>query len=187
VPAAYAEGTSTRLRNPLEATAIAEAIVARLSDSTYDDRTFGVVVLQGTGQVALIQDLLHERVPAAVWEQRKLRVGTPPDFQGDGRHVMFASMVVAATPRAVTAMEWQRRFNVAASRAQDQMWLFHSVTLDALSTSDLRYSHSHTCCTRRRLTRRHDLKTSPTTPHTRRSTRSSNNAPSTGSVLAATM
>jgi len=32
----------------------------------------------------------------------------------------------------------ERRFNVAASRARDQMWLFHSVTRDELSSSCLR-------------------------------------------------
>ena len=32
----------------------------------------------------------------------------------------------------------ERRFNVAASRARDQMFLFHSVTVNDLSESDLR-------------------------------------------------
>jgi very-short-patch-repair endonuclease len=74
------------------------------------------------------------------WERRRLRVGTPPDFQGDERDVVFLSMVVADRRRAVTAREWQRRFNVAASRGRDQMWLFHSVTPGLLSPVDLRRS-----------------------------------------------
>lgn len=140
VTGAYAEGTSTRLRNPLEAEAIVDAVVSCLEDPAYDGKTLGVVVLQGTGQIAMLLDLLHSRLPAAAWEQRRLRVGSPPDFQGDERDVIFLSMVVADPPRAVTMLEWQRRFNVAASRARDQMWLFHSVSLDALSPTDLRRS-----------------------------------------------
>ena len=33
----------------------------------------------------------------------------------------------------------RQRFNVATSRAQDQLWLFYSATLDVLSPSCMRY------------------------------------------------
>jgi very-short-patch-repair endonuclease len=140
VSGAYTDGTATRLRNPLEAEAIVDAVRACCTDPAYEDKTFGVVVLQGTGQVRLIDDLLTAALPTAEGEHRRLRVGSPPDFQGDERDVMFVSMVIAERKPAVTHREWQRRFNVAASRARDQMWLFHSVTLDVLSPSDLRKS-----------------------------------------------
>ena len=39
----------------------------------------------------------------------------------------------------------QRRFNVAASRAQDQMWLFHSVATNDLSESCLRRKFLEYC------------------------------------------
>jgi very-short-patch-repair endonuclease len=100
----------------------------------------GVVVLQGTGQVQLLHRLLLERIDPKAWEERRLRVGTPPDFQGDERDVIFVSLVVAEKRAAITGTEWQRRFNVAASRARDQMWLFYSVGLDQLTTIDLRSS-----------------------------------------------
>ncbi len=140
VAGALTDGSSTRLRNPLEAEALVERLVACLADPAYEDLTFGVVVLQGSGQVRLVEDLLQQRVSPEEWERRRLRVGTPPDFQGDERDVVFLSMVVADRRRAVTAREWQRRFNVAASRGRDQMWLFHSVTPDLLSPADLRRS-----------------------------------------------
>ena len=140
VTGAFSEGSSTRLRNPVEAQALVEKVLACLEDPAYEDRTFGVVVLQGSGQVRLIEDLLQQRVSPEEWESRRLRVGTPPDFQGDERDVMFLSMVIADRRRAVTAREWQRRFNVAASRGRDQMWLFHSVAPDVLSPADLRRS-----------------------------------------------
>ncbi|HEX6871343.1 MAG TPA: AAA domain-containing protein, partial [Micromonosporaceae bacterium] len=99
-----------------------------------------VVVLQGTGQVQVLHQKLLERVEPKEWERRRLRVGTPPDFQGDERDVVFVSMVIAEKRTALTSTEWQRRFNVAASRAKDQLWLFHSVGMDHLSANDLRAS-----------------------------------------------
>jgi very-short-patch-repair endonuclease len=134
------EGSSTRLRNPVEAEAVVSQIERCVTDPAYQGRTFGVVVLQGTGQVQLIHQMLLERVEPKEWQRRRLRVGTPPDFQGDERDVVFLSMVIAEKRAAVTGTEWQRRFNVAASRAKDQLWLFHSVGSEDLSTVDLRAS-----------------------------------------------
>jgi very-short-patch-repair endonuclease len=140
VEGATTEGSSTRLRNKVEAEAVVAQVEACLADPAYAGRTFGVVVLQGTGQVQLLHQMLLERVEPKEWEQRRLRVGSPPDFQGDERDVIFVSMVIGERRPAVTGTEWQRRFNVAASRAKDQMWLFHSVGLEQLSTADLRAS-----------------------------------------------
>lgn len=142
VPGAPSEGSSARLHNLAEAEAIIEAVEQCLVDPAYDDKTFGIVVLQGQAQVDVIRNELIKRIPSDVLEERRLRVGTPPDFQGDERHVVMLSMVVGAEkkPMAMTKLEYQRRFNVAASRAQDQLWLFHSVTADLLSPSDLRKS-----------------------------------------------
>jgi very-short-patch-repair endonuclease len=137
---AVSEGTATRLHNQAEARAIAMRLTHCLADPAYAGKTFGVVVLQGTGQVEFLHDMLLELVEPREWERRRLRVGTPPDFQGDERDVVFLSMVVAGRRPAVTSKEWQRRFNVAASRARDQLWLFHSVNLGALSQVDLRRS-----------------------------------------------
>ncbi|MEV0974964.1 AAA domain-containing protein [Microtetraspora glauca] len=140
VNGAWSEGSATRLRNGVEAEAIVERILDCMEDPSYDEKTFGVVVLQGTGQAQLIHNMLLDRVDPKDWEKRRLRVGTPPDFQGDERDIVFLSMVIAERRSAVTSTEWQRRFNVAASRAKDQMWLFHSVSPDLLSPACLRRS-----------------------------------------------
>ncbi|MEV7010525.1 histone-like nucleoid-structuring protein Lsr2 [Streptosporangium sp. NPDC051022] len=140
VPGASSEGSATRLRNKVEAQAIVERILSCEEDPAYRDKTFGVVVLQGSAQVQLIHNMLLDRLDPKDWERRRLRVGTPPDFQGDERDVVFLSMVIAERRSAVTSTEWQRRFNVAASRAKDQMWLFHSVSPDLLSPACLRRS-----------------------------------------------
>jgi very-short-patch-repair endonuclease len=140
VTGAQSQGSATRLRNVVEAEAIVDRIFLCMEDPSYKDKTFGVVVLQGTGQVQLLHNMLLDRLDPKDWEKRRLRVGTPPDFQGDERDVVFLSMVVAERRSAVTSTEWQRRFNVAASRAKDQMWLFHSVSPDLLSPVCLRRS-----------------------------------------------
>jgi very-short-patch-repair endonuclease len=140
VPSGVTEGTATRLRNPVEAEAIVAQIEACVADPAYAGKTFGVVVLQGTGQVKLIHSMLLERLEPKEWQDRRLRVGTPPDFQGDERDVVFLSLVIAERRQALTGTEWQRRFNVAASRAKDQAWLFHSVGLADMSLADLRHS-----------------------------------------------
>lgn len=140
VAGAFTEGTATRLHNQAEAKAIVEQIKECIADPAYEGKSLGVVVLQGTGQVQLIQNLLYAEIELKELERRKVRVGTPPDFQGDERDVIFMSMVVAEQRTAVTSTEWQRRFNVAASRAKDQMWLFYSVSTDLLRAADLRRS-----------------------------------------------
>jgi very-short-patch-repair endonuclease len=140
VSGAVQEGKATTLVNHREAAAIVEQIRRCCEDPAYDGKSMGVVVLQGAAQAALIDTLLQIEVPAEEIEKRRIRVGTAPDFQGDERNIIFLSMVVAERPSKVTALDWQRRFNVAASRAEDQLWLFHSVTLDLLRPDDLRRS-----------------------------------------------
>lgn len=142
VPDAEAVGSGTSLVNRTEALAIVGQIVKCLADPVYDGMTFGVVVLQGTSQVDEIRNELIKRIGIEQWEDRRLRIGTPPDFQGDERNVVMLSMVVAPTQNfvALTANQYKRRFNVAASRAKDQLWLFHSVTVDRLKRADLRNS-----------------------------------------------
>ncbi|MBT0568266.1 AAA domain-containing protein [Williamsia sp. CHRR-6] len=139
---AVAEGSNAGLTNQAEADALVQAVVTCAADPAYAGLSFGVVVLQGQRQVDLIAQKLRAALPAAQWYDRSLRIGTPPDFQGDERHVVFLSMVVSAdrNPVSLTRSESQRRFNVAASRAMEQLWLFHSVGSDALKDNDLRYS-----------------------------------------------
>jgi len=125
-----------------EATALVDQLAICLAEPDYEDKTFGVVVLQGAAQADLIRSLIFERVPSEQIDERRIRVGTPPDFQGDERDVMFLSMVIApgSSSKALTTDMFKRRFNVAATRARDQLWLFHSVTADGLAATDLRRS-----------------------------------------------
>ncbi|WP_248814969.1 AAA domain-containing protein [Frankia sp. AgPm24] len=135
--------TSTGPRNRAEAEALVGQVLLSAQDPRNAGLTFGVVVMAGQAQATLIRDLLAERLSAAEHRRRRLRVGTPADFQGDERHVVFVSLVVAPStpPTPLTTLEYQRLFNVAASRARDQVWLFHSVALTDLDQHDLRHSY----------------------------------------------
>ncbi|MEU4426117.1 AAA domain-containing protein [Actinoplanes sp. NPDC024001] len=141
VPDAEEEGLSSNPVNRKEAQLIAEQVERMVGDPAYRRRTIGVVVLtQSTAQTTLISALIHERVDAAAAERHAIRVGQPPDFQGDERDVILMSMTIARPRPALAGRLHERRFNVAASRARDQLWLFLSVAATRLSPDDLRYS-----------------------------------------------
>jgi very-short-patch-repair endonuclease len=135
------EGEGQRILNRAEAEAIVEQIRKCLDDEAYEGKTMGVIVLQGHAQAEFIEKKLAEVLEPKVREERKLRCGVPATFQGDQRDVIFLSLVIAPNHafRALTGLPDQRRFNVAMSRARDQVWLFHSVQAHELSREDLRW------------------------------------------------
>ena len=137
----FREGDGQRIVNRPEAKAICDKICEICSDPAYTGKTVGVVVLQGSMQADYIYKILLERLPAKTLEERKIVCGNPYHFQGDERDVILLSMVAAPNERngVLSKPEDERRFNVAASRARDQMILFHSLRLEDCSPNDLRY------------------------------------------------
>lgn len=140
VESGYREGSYSRAINRPEAEAVVKKIIELCSDERYANKEMGVIVLQGEAQGSLIESLLLEKLGAEEMERRRLICGNPYSFQGDERDVIFLSMVAAPNARIgpLSKAADERRFNVAASRAKDQMWLFHSVGLEDLSEKDLR-------------------------------------------------
>jgi very-short-patch-repair endonuclease len=140
VPDGVCRGEGQRVVNPREAEAIADTIVKIVSDEAYEGKTLGVIALQGHAQAQLIERLLAQRLEPKVMEERRVRCGEPATFQGDERDVIFLSLVIAPNVqyRALSRLPDVRRFNVAMSRARDQVWLFHSVRQQDLSPEDLR-------------------------------------------------
>jgi very-short-patch-repair endonuclease len=132
VETGYREGDGQRVINRPEAEAIAETVKKCCSDDRYQGKSIGVVVLQGAAQADLIQGLLMEAIGAEEMQKRSIICGNAPSFQGDERDIIFLSMVAApnASFTSLTGKKYEQRFNVAASRARDQMWLFHSVTVN---------------------------------------------------------
>jgi very-short-patch-repair endonuclease len=119
--------------------AIADEIEAILADPAMAGRTLGVVSLLGLEQARHVDEVVRERCSAAELMRRKFECGDARTFQGSERDIMFLS-VVADRERhhALSGTGYEQRFNVAASRARDRMYLVRSVQLSDLSEVDLR-------------------------------------------------
>lgn len=143
VPAGYMKGHSPRVVNPPEAEAIVAQVKKCCADPCYADKSMGVISLLGEEQARHIEQLLLKQIGPEQIEKRNLVCGDAYAFQGTERDIMFLSLVSApAEGRRIGTLassKDERRFNVAASRARDQMWLFHTATLNDLSPSCLRY------------------------------------------------
>jgi len=135
------EGEGQRICNRAEAEALVEVIESLVADDAYEGKSMGVIALQGHAQAELIESLLAKRLDPKTIEERRLRCGEPATFQGDQRDVIFLSLVIDPNVhhRALARLPDQRRFNVAMSRARDQVWLFHSVQQHDLGPEDLRH------------------------------------------------
>jgi very-short-patch-repair endonuclease len=136
----FREGGPNAARNRPEAEALVEAICACCDNPVYDGKTMGVISLQGEYQADIIQRMLQEHLDPEEIHERRIVCGDAYAFQGDERDVMFLSLVAAPNERigALTKEADKRRFNVGASRARDQMWLFHTATVNDLNPDDMR-------------------------------------------------
>lgn len=147
----YQRGPSGNVVNDAEAEAVVRTVLKCLEDPTYDGKTFGVISLVGSRQASLIESMLLQRVPAQEWAARQLRCGDSAAFQGSERDVMFLSMVSGKedggmVPGNLTGDRFVQRFNVAVSRAKDQFWLFHSVTMEQFKgKEDMRFQLLEYC------------------------------------------
>jgi len=150
VSTGYRKGSSQYAQNPPEADAIVAQIVACVKDPRYSPRingvekklTMGVISLQGEAQAQLIEQKLLHALDSNEIEERRIICGDAYAFQGDERHVIFLSLVAAPGEIGIGALAndaARQRFNVAASRAQDQLWLFHTAQIADLSTSCMRH------------------------------------------------
>ena len=125
--------------NNYEAQAIAEEISIILKNEAFAARTIGVVSLLGIDQAKHIDSIVRQRCDAAELLHRKFACGEARAFQGSERDIMFLSMVVdSKNCHALSGLKFDQRFNVAASRARDRMYLVRSVNTADLSDKDLR-------------------------------------------------
>ncbi|MFB9318910.1 AAA domain-containing protein [Cryptosporangium minutisporangium] len=128
--------------NLAEADALVATLCRLVADPDYAGLTFGVVsLLAGSGQAQYINEQLVRHLGEQEMARRALKVGDSYTFQGAERDVMFLSLVVSDRDEAraaFTGADHHRRVNVAASRAKDQMWVFHSVGPENLHPDDAR-------------------------------------------------
>ena len=116
--------------------------------------TFGVVSLLGGDQAMEIERILRNRLAPSEYVRRQILCGDAADFQGDERDVVFLSLVDAPDPGGPLSLRsegpkamFKKRYNVAASRAKDQLWVVHSLDhLTDLKAGDIRrrlIEHAH--------------------------------------------
>lgn len=125
---------SGRAINRAEAEAIVRKVKACCLDQKYAKKTIGVISLQGVEQAKVIESLLRDELGEEEFLRRKIVCGDAYRLQGDERDLVFLSLVVTPHQRIGVLAEdkHRRRFNVAASRGRDQVYLFHSVDLPDL-------------------------------------------------------
>ncbi len=139
----YQRGTASRATNRPEAEAIVARIAACCRDVSYKGKSIGVISLLGDAQANLVRGLLLDQLGPEVLERRQLVCGDAYAFQGDERDIIFLSLVSAPGEHRIGALSENnrrhvQRFNVAASRAKEQMLVFHSATVNDLSATCLR-------------------------------------------------
>jgi very-short-patch-repair endonuclease len=124
-------GARTRGKlNPEEARTIAALLQAALEQPEYRSKTFGVVSLLGEEQAVQIETLVRQSLPPAQLMACQFLCGTAAQFQGDERDVMFLTMVDSPGDGPLAKHDidlYRQRFNVAASRPRDQLWVAHSL------------------------------------------------------------
>ena len=138
------DGKVNRQEAEVTASLAAAAIEqAEYQKNEFGERTsFGVVSLVGEEQALEIDRLLRTHIAPDLYERHRFLCGTPAQFQGDERDVMFLSVVDTPTGNPLPFRDQQmfkQRYNVAASRARDQMWVIHSLNVQTdLRSGDLR-------------------------------------------------
>ena len=132
--------------NRVESESIAALICAAIEQPEFKRKTFGVVTLRGNSQAEEIEKILRSRLSSEIYQQRDILCGNPTHFQGDQRDVMFLSMVDSPSGGPLNLQDgdanrklYKKRYNVAASRAKDQMWLIYSLNHETdLKPGDIR-------------------------------------------------
>lgn len=131
--------------NEVEARTIASLLIAMTEQREYEWSTFGVISLVGAEQAAQIDILLRRFLPPDQYVRRRVQCGNAAQFQGDERDVVLLSMVHSPQSNGLLhripdpGNRMKKRFNVAASRARDQLWVVHSMDPDAdLNADDIR-------------------------------------------------
>ncbi|WP_207635742.1 AAA domain-containing protein [Syntrophothermus lipocalidus] len=142
VPYRVREAYAEKKINKKEALELASLLLAAVQHPAYKGKTFGVVSLVGEDQARLIDSFLRTYLSEREYKERRILCGTAAQFQGDERDVMFLSLVDAPAGGPLPMREddrFRQRFNVAASRARDQMWVVYSLDLHVdLKPGDLR-------------------------------------------------
>ena len=142
------DGQAKNKVNQVEAKAVVNLVRAMIQHPAYAGKTIGVISLVGEEQAYLIENLIRKQVDPVELENRRVLCGNSASFQGDERDVMILSMIDSPSEDSDDLIRLKgegafesikKRYNVAASRARDQMWVVHSLDPDSnLKPNDIR-------------------------------------------------
>ena len=142
---ANGERIEGRKCNPNEAKAIVALMKACIEQEEYKNKTFGVISLLGNEQVKEIQCQIEQNIDAKEIMNRQILCGNSAHFQGDERDIIFLSVVDSNGTGPIRLMTYgnedsnRKRYNVAASRARDQLWVVNSLDpVNDLKPGDIR-------------------------------------------------
>lgn len=132
--------------NEKEAEAIVALMLACMEFEEYKNMSFGVISLLGDDQAKYIQSLAMEKISPLDYEKRKILCGNASHFQGDERDIIFISLVDHNEGEAPLRLAGEgigkatkQRYNVAVSRAKNQLWVVHSLDVSSdLKAGDMR-------------------------------------------------
>ena len=132
--------------NIKEAETIVALMQSCIEQSEYAGKTFGVISLLGDEQVKKIQTLIEKYISPKDIQTRRILCGNSANFQGDERDVVFLSLVDSGRENGPIRKQGEgeddsakKRYNVAASRAKDQLWVVDSLdSANDLKPGDLR-------------------------------------------------
>ena len=141
-----ANGERIGKTNPNEAKAIVALLRACMEQPEYDGKTFGIISLLGDEQVKKLQEEIYSHIDTRECSERRILCGNASNFQGDERDVVFLSVVDCANGNGPIAKQgfgvddaYRKRYNVAASRARDQLWVVDSLDpVNDLKSGDIR-------------------------------------------------
>lgn len=132
--------------NEVEARTIVSLMMACMEQKEYQDMTFGAISLLGDEQAKKINELAIEKINPMDYESRRILCGNASHFQGDERDVVFISLVDSNEGDGPLRMvgegvgkSTKQRYNVAVSRAKNQVWVVHSLDVNNdLKPNDMR-------------------------------------------------
>lgn len=139
---------SNYLVNQKEIDKIVEILKSIENNKAYINKDIGIIVLQNSNaQIKGLSTAIWQSFSSDFIKNRKIKIGNSYEFQGDERDVIILSMIVSKKQedgdtriiKALTTKEFERSFNVAASRAKEQVILVYSIHPNELSNDCLRY------------------------------------------------
>ncbi len=142
----YVPGSVEQSRiNHNEADSLIALLKACTEQPEYAGKSFGVIHLVGednSPQNEYVRRLARKHFSEVELDRMRLRCGNSAQFQGDERDVVFLSVFDTPQSGPLTLRSTdmhQKRYNVAASRARDQMWVLYSVNPETdLKAEDIR-------------------------------------------------